>query len=81
MAGRTGEGRTLELTRYMTILAGRDCMLSYQRKPGQVMVEPDRLRPVFLGVTAFAALSQLVLVDIIQTVTIGTALAGFFLLD
>ena len=45
------------------------------------MVEPDGLRPAFLRVTAFAALSELVLVNIIQTVTIGTALAGFFLFD
>ena len=29
VAGRTGEGRSLELARYVTILAGRDSMLSY----------------------------------------------------
>lgn len=81
MALRTGAGRALENTRYMTFFAGCDGVLANQRKPGQVVIEPDALCPAFLAMAAFAACSQSILVNIVRPVTVDTPRAELILLD
>src|SRR5450756_150592 len=81
VAGVAFQRRALELQRAMALLAGNDRVASYQRKPGNVVIECRCLAPTGLVVTLLASGSELALVLVVLLVTRQAGGRQLFVID